>query len=606
MNQGEWVQACPGLAQLLEDDPTIRERLAGLQQRGLEGFIARYLSDAPAETIRAALEQLTDQDFAQIATHRAILAQEQARPLRREEVDTFPLVTMEEQEQRRELDAAAGLSSLEQGQWASVAFAGGAGTRFFSSLGELARAIKEPNEVLAHKTFDPSEPKGVFPITPVGGLSFYEVIIAEALHAGITCGRMPWVLFLTSAITHARTERFLAGGDFWGFPKHLLRLFQQARVPRLDENQQLIVANDRGEFSWTGDGHGGVYRALLQKSGKNDQSLLAQIQQEGILHLVMHNVDNPAAHPFAPTRLGFHLREGAHFTISSVRKTCPEEKVGVALTLRSTGKVEVVEYNVLDQAIAAERDPATGRLLFEAANINTNLIAAEAVQENLDPTVYTGKKVESRIGPVHSSSMEMLNQHITRLLDPGRIRAYELSRSAFFMPTKNITGVDSVESTTRMLSLRHQDLLTQAGATVSPQAWCDLHPACGTTAEELAARGVGPSWSLHPGSRLYLCARSGDRAGGPLSGGGLVLEEGSSLVVECARPYGEIVLDGARHLGVRPTLSSAVFLGRGLVVRRGVRVILRIGPGARLTLPDHLVISSDLNLQVPRGANHSL
>jgi UDP-N-acetylglucosamine/UDP-N-acetylgalactosamine diphosphorylase len=588
----EIVQACPSLRQVLDQEPSLKTVVEDLLSLSLGGVFSKYLADANARTVRTFLNDASRLDFSRIELHQKARQRGEQQALSIADVAPVPLVTLEEQQSRRTDDTSAGRDSLADGRWASVAFAGGAGTRFFSRLEELEDALPQPNQVLLNKKFDPSEPKGNFPISPVGGLSFYENIIAEALEAGVQSGRAPWVLFMTSPVTHDHTVRFLETSGLWGFPQEYIVPFMQAQEPRLDEDGDLIVMDDSGHLVFTGDGHGGVYRALLA-----NENLLERITKSGVAHLVMHNVDNPAARPFAPTRLGFHLREGAQFTLSGVRKTDPAEKVGLLMKLKASGKVEVVEYNVLSEEVARARDEKTGRLQHEAGNANTNLIAADAVRADIEPTLYAGKSVSSRRGPVSSSSLEMLNQHITRLLDPQKVRAYEVERREFFMPTKNVTGVDSAESTNRMLSDRFARMLEQAGAEVHPDSLCDLHPAC---------TGLGPGLKLEAGSRLYMGARQSDAQGAPVTDGPLILEPGSSLVVYAARPYGDIRADTSRQIKIDAAKASRLKIGSGVTIKSGVRVVLHIGPGTRLTIPAGRVISQNIQGEVGPGEDQEL
>ncbi len=597
--------SCPALEDLLERDASYGATVELLMQNGLAGVFHKYLSNASVLTITTFLQEAAGLDFETIDRHRQALDLGEQKPLLPEDVEPVRLVTLEEQRARNKADLSAGIESLSRGAWASIAFAGGAGTRFFSKIDQLQDALSIPNEMLRAGKFDARDPKGVFPISPVGGLSFYEIIMAQALDCAVTYKKLPWVLLLTSLLTHERTMQFFSRRDFWGFPAQGWIAFQQAREPRLDDNGDLIVVDDDGHLSKTGDGHGGVYRALLA-SHKDNLPLNEFLQQHGVDNLIMHNVDNPAARPFDPARLGFHLRENALFTLSAVRKTDPKEKVGVLMLLKTSGKVEVVEYNVLDSAVARQTDPASGRLLHEAGNTNTNLFALEAIRSDLEPTLYTGKKVVSRIGEIGASSMEMLNQHITRLLAPDRIQAYEVSRAEYFIPTKNVTGVDSVESSTRMLSEMFARRLQGAQATVEENTICDLHPACGADARELGRHGIGPGWNLRSGSRLYLCARSSNQQGGPLSSGALDLHEGSSLIIDGALPYGNLEIDQDRNVKVTGENTSRLSIGHGVVIKKGVRVAMRIAKGARLKIPAGRIISDDIEGEVGPGEDKEL
>lgn len=599
MDEAYLIQQCPNLAEVLRTQAWTRLVLASLIDAGLAGSLPRYLDDADADTLIRFLDQVQRLDLDRIRLHRQALSAGEQEALSVDRVAPVGLVTLDEQRARADQDQAAGLAALQAGKIASLAFAGGSGTRFFSKIHELTSAIERPNEVLQRQQFDAGDPKGLFPISPVAGLRFYDRIVAEALHAGVLAGRLPWVLLLTSSVTHARTLAYLRSADLWGFPADGFIALQQADEPRLDARGDLVVTDD-GRLAWTGDGHGGVYRALLAP-GSNGPCLLERVLADGVEHLVMHNVDNAAARPFAAARLGFHVREDALFTVSATRKTDPEEKVGVLMRLLATGKLEVVEYNVIDPAVASLRDPATGRLVHEAGNINTNLVSVQAIRPDIEPTLYTGKVIGSRRGQVETSSLEMLNQHLTRLLDPDRVRAYEVDRAAFFMPTKNVTGVDSVASTVARLSSRFASQLASAGAQVAPDALVDLHPACGESPDGLAARGLGPGWRLESGSRLYLCARTGPAPEAPPMGENLTLEPGAGLVVDALRPYGGLSLGERRALKVDPDGASRVSIGRGVRIASGVKAVIRIGPGARLTVPDGRVIEGDLNLKIGDG-----
>ncbi len=599
MDEAHLIQRCPNLAAVLRAHAWTRPVLDGLLGAGLAGSLPRYLDDADEDTLIRFLDQVQRLDLDRIRLHREALSAGEQEALSVDDVAPVSLVTLDEQESRAAEDRAAGLAALRDGKFAALAFAGGSGTRFFSKIHELTSAVERPNEVLQRKEFDAADPKGLFPISPVAGLRFYDRIVAEALHAGVTAGRLPWVLLLTSSVTHARTLAYLRSADLWGFPADGFIAFQQADEPRLDADGDLVVADD-GRLAWTGDGHGGVYRALLAP-GSTGPCPLDRVRADGVEHLVMHNVDNAAARPFSADRLGFHVREDALFTVSATRKTDPDEKVGVLMRLLTTGKLEVVEYNVLDPAVARQRDPTTGRLVHEAGNINTNLVSVQAIRPDIEPTLYTGKVIGSRRGQVETSSLEMLNQHLTRLLDPDRVRAFEVDRSAFFMPTKNVTGVDSVESTVATLSARFAAQLASAGAQVAPDALVDLHPACGSNSQRLAARGLGPGWRLESGSRLYLCVRAATAPDSPPMAEGLTLEPGASLVVDARRPYGRLSLGDRRALEVDPDQASRVSVGRGVRIAAGVKAVFRIGPGARLSVPDGQVIDRDLELQIGDG-----
>lgn len=583
--------------ELLAQEPILRPAMEILEAHGLERSIEKYLSGAEAGSIRRFLEDVKRLDRGFLSAHQSARRAEKSSPLGAADVEPVKLLTLEQQCERNEADRKAGLHSLEAGRWASIAFAGGAGTRFFSHLDELQSALAHPNEVLIDGRFDSDEPKGAFPISPVGGTSFYGLVVAEALRCGALVGRMPWVVFLTSRVTHARTCDYLERRPF-GLPAQAWMAMQQAHEPRLDEDGLLVVGRD-GQLAWTGDGHGGVYRALLAHSGR----IRDQLAQSGVTQLVMHNVDNAASRPFAPARLGFHIRENAFFTVSATRKVDPEEKVGLLMRIKASGRVEVVEYNVLDREIALARDPHTGRLLHEAGNINTNLVALEAIRADIAPTLYTGKVVDSRQGPVATSSLEMLNQHLTRYLAPERVMAYEVERKDFFMPTKNVIGVDSAESTFQMLAERSRRLLESSGAQIAPDAICDLSPVCGSEPEDLKAQGIGSAWQVEPEARLFLQAFSGREA---WCDKGLHVGTGATLIARSVLPFGRAELDPERRFLLDEHGRSRIRIGKNVVLRPGIRVELTADAGSSIEVEDGMEFSSDTRIVARAGSRERI
>jgi hypothetical protein len=61
----------------------------------------------------------------------------------------------------------------------------------------------------------------------VAGLSFYQLVLAGALQAGLRFGRLPVVIFLTSHNTHRATVDYLNGCANFGFPAGGFRLMRQ-------------------------------------------------------------------------------------------------------------------------------------------------------------------------------------------------------------------------------------------------------------------------------------------------------------------------------------------------------------------------------------------
>ena len=166
-------------------------------------------------------------------------------------VSTSPFLLDKENKERLEL---IGKTSLKNGRWGVLIFSGGAATRFFSdsALKDKVKSLKGPI------------PKGLFPLTPVLGLPFLDFFAAQMLEIGIETGTLPPLILMVSSETADAIKAWRPH-----YPAEALIIIEQARHPRLDEDGDLVAHPD-GRLVQTGDGHGGVFKALQQPRAGGD------------------------------------------------------------------------------------------------------------------------------------------------------------------------------------------------------------------------------------------------------------------------------------------------------------------------------------------------
>ncbi len=590
----------PALAEVLID-PQVEARMTELTELGLAASIRKYMGNADRETWNRFLDACIQLDLAHLRHHREALLNPEENP---PESNLEPLKADPDQAENASTDLKKGLEALAAGRIGTAVFAGGAGTRFFKEWPQLADVVSSPNEALRSNWPEASNPKGMFPISPVQGLSYYQRVAAETLEAGVATGCLPPLLFMTSRLTHSATEAWLDRDPLWGMPKDAIILFRQGEIPRLDAEGDLIIQPD-GDPLWTGNGHGGIYAALSQSS-EGHRSVLEDLKRAGVEHLLLGNVDNAALSPLEPTRIGYHLRKNNQFTLTVVRRSDPTEKVGMTCRYADTQRVEVIEYSVLDPALSAQPDPAGG-LRFDGAHINSNLLALEALRSDLPGTLYTDKPVKVGERSVASSTLEFLNQHLSGLLDPSRVSVYEGMREAYFLPTKAIVGRDSVESTIHALSETAANTLERLGANIAcdqsgAAALVEWHPCMGGSDNDLSSRGLAKGWHCEAGSRLYLCVRHGLKADLPPFSSGLNLERTATFILRADHPYGDLEFDPAtRRIRETPESAGKVSVGRNVRIQAGIRVVIDIEGDGRLTIADDTVFADDVELRVPAG-----
>lgn len=341
--------------------------------------------------------------------------------------------------------ADAGRLDLARGRWGVVIFAGGAATRFW------AGAEKHPQAMQVLRRFGGNAPKGLFPVCAKSGRSFLDLFGEQMLASGRDSGSFAPLVLMAGRATRAALQEWVDSSLPDGFPRDMVRVMVQAEHPRVDMDGDLLVRPD-GSLVFTGDGHGGVFRALLNPC-EDGVVTIDWLRARGVSDIVLHNVDNVAANALEPARLGFHTTGCRAVTLSAVMREDPFEKVGIVALNAGSGRVDVVEYSVCPPALATATD-AAGGLLFKPAHINTNLVSLDAVRADLPPTLYPGKEVDIGGNLVPACSHEMLNQALAGMLDPSRVGCLILPRHEFFQPTKSLTGVDSLVTTRAWLASR--------------------------------------------------------------------------------------------------------------------------------------------------------
>jgi UDP-N-acetylglucosamine/UDP-N-acetylgalactosamine diphosphorylase len=603
------LKACPALGGFLEKaDSETRHHFEWLVENGMEGVFIKYLAGAGEAAVGAFFGEFSRTDHQQLLRHRELLACPEKARMGAGDLGPVEICTVEAQAPGAQADSDAGREAISAGRVAAVAFAGGAATRFRDGLESVQGALPSLPERL-REGVDPAAPKGCFPIGPVEGLTFYEKYLAEAFETGIRYGRLPHCLVMTSGVTASATRRWLESASVWGIPKAAVTVFGQNENPRLDDDGDIVAARN-GRLQWTGDGHGGVYAALAQRRA-DGSTILKELLAAGVGHLVMFNIDNPAARPFFAARIGRHVRTGAAFTMSTVRKTEWSEKIGVAAIRADTGRVEVVEYNVLDEELA-KATGASGGLLLSAGNINVNLIDVRQLRYDLEPTIYRAKTIELDGAKVSTSSMEFLNQHITRLLLTKDVLFHEVERRDFFMPTKNPTGGDSVVTSFHALADMYARWIEQDGGRVprpdgKVAAWIELHPSVAMEPGDLAAKGIGKGWVFDQGSRVYLCARYAPGGDTIIAGSEAGFGRDCTFIVRVEKPYGDVVYHSETgELKPEPHTAGKFMMGKGVAVRPGVRVEITVEGDGECMIHGGKVFTGDLKLVVKPGQKVTL
>lgn len=362
----------------------------------------------------------------------------------------FPLIPRSEAEKTYYQQAdAAGETALRAGKVAALTVAGGQGSR----LG-----------------FD--GPKGTYPIAPVSGKTLFQYF-AESLQSAARKYAAPihWYI-MTSTLNDQPTRDFFAEHNYFGLPADSVHFFTQGFMPAVGYDGKLLLSS-KGSLALSPDGHGGTLLAL-RKSG-----MLDDMQDRGVEYLSYFQVDNPLVPVVDKRFIGLHILESSQMSAITLAKTNAFEKVGNFCMVN--GKLHVIEYSDLPEELATATDE-NGQLKFIAGSPAIHVISRTFVEKltasgRLDLDWHRAdKKIKcidaagNTVDPAEPNGVKLESFIFDALKLADKTMIFEADRKEEFAPTKNATGVDSVESCRAMMIDRDARRLERAGVTIPRRA----------------------------------------------------------------------------------------------------------------------------------------
>ena len=362
----------------------------------------------------------------------------------------FPLTPRnEEQAEKYRKAAELGVRLLRERKVSCLTVAGGQGTR----LG-----------------FD--GPKGTYPIAPVSGKTLFQYFAESIRRAGAKFGGPITWYIMTSLLNREATEKFFHEHAFFGLDPRQVVFFSQGTMPAIDYQGKLFLG-EKDSLSLSPDGHGGTLLAL-RKSGALDR-----MKQEKVEYLSYFQVDNPLIPVVNPLFIGLHAMENSQMSAVMLAKTGPFEKLGNFCV--SNGHLQIIEYSDLPKELAESRN-ADGGLKFISGSPAIHVISRDFIEHltsggslNL-PWHRADKKIPyidengNQVKPETPNGVKLESFIFDALTLADRTMVLECDRNEVFAPTKNPTGVDSVESCRAMLVERDAKRLAAAGVEIPRRA----------------------------------------------------------------------------------------------------------------------------------------
>lgn len=319
-----------------------------------------------------------------------------------------------------------GLDALKEGQVGAVLLAGGQGTR----LG-----------------FD--GPKGTYNMGENRNVSIFELQMNNIKSVAEACGTPFHLFIMTSDVNDAATRNFFEVNDYFGYDKEKIHFYVQLKAPTCSFDGKIYL-EDKHKISASPNGNGGWYSSLVESG------LDKVIEENGIRWLNVYAVDNVLQRICNPEFVGATLESGCACSAKVVKKTCPEERVGVLC--KQDGLPSIVEYYELPEEMANMRN-ADGELkycygvilnyLFNVEKLNT--IYKTKLPVHLAKKTITYMQKGEKIKPQEPNGYKFETLVVDMIKLMGSCLAIEVERNKEFAPVKNKDGVDSVVSAKELL-----------------------------------------------------------------------------------------------------------------------------------------------------------
>ncbi|KAF9387325.1 UDP-N-acetylglucosamine pyrophosphorylase [Podila verticillata] len=349
-----------------------------------------------------------------------------------------------------------GLNQMAQNKVAVILLAGGQGTRLGSSAPKGCYDINLPSS------------KPLFQLQAERIVKLQQ--LAQQQPGAAANVTIPWYV-MTSGPTRPATVAFFQENDYFGLSSENIVFFEQGTLPCLTFDGKIMMES-KSQIAVAPDGNGGVYAAL------RGTGVLANMAERNIEYLHAYCVDNCLVRVADPVFIGYCVQKNADCGAKVVRKTAPEEPVGV-VCLRNSA-FNVIEYSEIDEDVARAINPKNGQLSFGAANIVNHfytldfLNRVESFEGDLEYHIAR-KKIKSLdfqtgevIAPkqVNGMKLEMFVFDVFPFTE--RMAVFEVDRREEFSPLKNApgTGQDCPETSRRDILQQHVRFIEAAGGKI--------------------------------------------------------------------------------------------------------------------------------------------
>lgn len=364
------------------------------------------------------------------------------------DIKPHPIIDIEQSREKKSEILLIGEECIKKGETAVMIVAGGQGSRLGYPY-----------------------PKGMYPISPLKSKSLFQIFSEKVLALSLRYKVNIPLLIMTNPETNQIIKDFFIENNFFGLEEKNVLFFNQEVLPSLTPDRKLIIKDKTTIFA-NPDGHGGSLKAVW-KTG-----LIDRLESQGVKRIFYCHIDNPLVNVDDPLFLGWHIKEGAEFSLKVVKKRNAEEKVGHFVM--TNGKPCIIEYIEFPEELRNKKDE-NGNLIFWAGSIGIHFIETSFIRKlNKDGFAlpYHRQVKKTKLNDKEIEVWKFETFVFDALPFADRVCCVETLREEEFAPLKNKEGEDSPEEVKQAMLNFYRRQLTDAGIKVSPDVRVEISPLC--------------------------------------------------------------------------------------------------------------------------------
>lgn len=307
-------------------------------------------------------------------------------------------------------------------------------------------------------------PKGTLPVSPIKNKPLFQ-LFAEQIR-GVAAKYetvIPWYIMCSPLNLEATISHF-EENSYYGLAKEDIKFFAQGVMPATDFEGNLLLASE-DSLALSPNGHGGSLKALI------DSGSIKDMADREIHHVSYFQVDNPLVSTINPLFIGLHDLQKSDMSSRSLTKTGPFEKLGNFVSIGD--RISIIEYSDLPEEKALEKDES-GQIKYRAGSPAIHILRRDFIEQFASgeiklPYHRAEKKVAhvdengQLVTPDQPNAVKFETFVFDALPFAKNPLILEADRGEEFSPVKNMTGVDSLESSRADQIQKAKNWLSKAG-----------------------------------------------------------------------------------------------------------------------------------------------